>query len=65
MAAHNYVRVGRWRDAVLVSQSAVAADTKLTENCLNPYGGNHNAAMLIAAAVMDGDEVGRRSRGTR
>jgi hypothetical protein len=57
MAAHNYVRVGRWQDAVAVSKAAVAADSQLSSNCLSPYGQTHNAAMLVAAAVMNGDEA--------
>ena len=55
MAAHNYVRVGRWRDAVKVSKAATAADAKMRNNCLYPYGGDHDAAMLVAAAAMGGD----------
>ena len=56
MAAHNYVRVGRWRDAQAASEAAVDADSALSENCLAPYGADHNAAMLVAAAAMDGNE---------
>ena len=55
MAAHNYVRVGRWRDAVKVSKAAIAADAAMRNNCLYPYGGDHDAAMLVAAAAMGGD----------
>ena len=55
MAAHNYVRVGRWRDAVKVSKAATAADEAMRNNCLHPYGGDHDVAMLVAAAAMGGD----------
>ena len=55
MAAHNYVRVGRWSDAVKVSKAAIAADAAMRNNCLYPYGGDHDAAMLVAAAAMGGD----------
>ena len=55
MAAHNYVRVGRWRDAVKVSKAATAADEAMRNNCLYPYGGDHDVAMLVAAAAMGGD----------
>ena len=55
MAAHNYVRVGRWRDAVKVSKAATAADEAMRNSCLHPYGGDHDVAMLVAAAAMGGD----------
>ena len=37
MAAHNYVRVGRWRDAVKVSKAATAADEAMRNNCFTLF----------------------------
>jgi len=55
MAAHTYVRVGRWREAVQISKLAVAADEAFKLNCVYPYGADHNVAMLVSAASMAGD----------
>ena len=55
MAAHTYVRVGRWRDAVEISKIAIAADDAFVANCVYPYGADHNVAMLVSAAAMAGD----------
>ena len=51
MAAHTYARLGRWRDAVDASVSAVNADKELTDKCVWPYGEAHNRVMLSHAAI--------------
>jgi len=44
----------------------VAGDELLAARCLAPYGADHNVAMLVFAAAMDGDEGGAcQSRVTR
>ena len=55
MAAHTYVRTGRWREAVQISKIAVAADEAFRANCVYTYGADHNVAMLVSAASMAGD----------
>ena len=55
MAAHTYVRVGRWRDAAEISKIAIKADEAFAANCVYPYGADHNVAMLVSAAAMARD----------
>ena len=55
MAAHTYVRVGRWRDAAEMSKIAIKADEAFAANCVYPYGADHNVAMLVSAAAMARD----------
>lgn len=61
MPAHIYARVGRWHDAVLANQAAIAADTKYLDMCRGNYRGvyplgyvPHNPHFLWFAASMAG-----------
>ena len=52
MAAHTYVRVGRWRDAAEISKIAIKADEAFAANCVYPYGADHNVAMLVSTCLL-------------
>lgn len=70
MPAHIYLRLGRYRDAVLANQRAIAAD----DAYLRTASGNaayvqgyarHNVHFLWAAALMDGDQALARQAAAR
>lgn len=42
MSAHNYVRVGRYKDAVTANQRAMAVDAMYHSRCRETYGTAHN-----------------------
>jgi tetratricopeptide (TPR) repeat protein len=61
MPAHIYARVGRWHDAVIANQVAIAADEKYLSMCRGNYKGvyplgyvPHNPHFLWFAASMEG-----------
>jgi tetratricopeptide (TPR) repeat protein len=61
MPAHIYARVGRWHDAVIANQVAIAADQKYLSMCRGNYKGvyplgyvPHNPHFLWFAASMEG-----------
>jgi tetratricopeptide (TPR) repeat protein len=61
MPAHIYARVGRWHDAVVANQAAIAADQKYLSMCRGNYKGvyplgyvPHNPHFLWFAASMEG-----------
>jgi hypothetical protein len=61
MPAHIYARVGRWHDAVIANQIAIAADEKYLSMCRGNYKGvyplgyvPHNPHFLWFAASMEG-----------
>lgn len=55
MPSHAYVRVGRWADAVASNVQAHALDVAAGRACRTPYAPEHNLAMLVLAASMEGD----------
>ena len=61
MPAHIYARVGRWHDAVVANQAAIAADQQYLSMCRGNYRGvyplgyvPHNPHFLWFAASMEG-----------
>ncbi len=70
MPAHIYARVGRWHDAVLANQIAIAADDAYLAICRGKYQGvyplgyvPHNHHFLWFAATMEGaSEIAQRGR---
>ena len=54
MAAHTFVRIGRYADAVRVGLEAMACDAAYVERCLEPYGPGHNVGLMQFPAMMSG-----------
>lgn len=56
MPAHIYLRTGRYGDAVDANVRAHASDMQWLAHGTLPYGPGHNAAFLVYAACMDGQQ---------
>lgn len=54
MAAHVYLRTGRYGDAVEANKAAHTSDAAWLDHGLLPYGPGHDVAFLVWAANMDG-----------
>ena len=54
MPAHTYIRVGRYSDAIEASLQSITLDKQYLEQCLEPYGADHNKALLVAATMLSG-----------
>lgn len=57
MAAHCFVNIGRYADAIRANSQASAVDEAYSARCLQPYSPGHQLSQLQAAALFLGKEA--------